>query len=219
MNQMSNPPDQKARKQFRRRKILTLGDVAELIESSIHTARRRLKQWRAHTSYNQNGRYYALPDVAEFDAQGLWHYRGVFFSRYGSLKQTLVELIARSQAGLDASEIGSLLGLDPRSFLSAYADDPRIKREKHQGRFLYYCADESVYADQRHCRGELSIKGRQPTEHEAIAILVEKIKHPELGNEALCRRLRKQKVRVDAQTVENLFLRHALTVKKTPPSS
>ena len=44
----------KAQKVFRRRKILTLGEVAELIQSSIHTARRRLKEWQAHTSYNQN---------------------------------------------------------------------------------------------------------------------------------------------------------------------
>ena len=50
----------KALKAFRRRKVMTLGEVAELVHSSIHTARRRLKEWRAHTSYNQNGRYYAL---------------------------------------------------------------------------------------------------------------------------------------------------------------
>ena len=52
-----------ALKAFRRRKVMTLGEVAELVHSSIHTARRRLKEWRAHTSYNQNGRYYALPAV------------------------------------------------------------------------------------------------------------------------------------------------------------
>ena len=107
----------KALKAFRRRKVMMLGEVAELVHSSIHTARRRLKEWRAHTSYNQNGRYYALPDVPEFDADGLWHWRGVFFSRYGNLKQTVVELIRRSSAGLDAGEMSSLLGLDPRSFL------------------------------------------------------------------------------------------------------
>jgi hypothetical protein len=76
---------EKARKVFRRRKILTLGELAELIPGSIHTARRRLKQWRAHTSYNQNGRYYALPEVPEFDGEGLWRCRGVFFSRYGKV--------------------------------------------------------------------------------------------------------------------------------------
>jgi len=96
---------------------MMLGEMAELVHSSIHTARRRLKEWRAHTSYNQNGCYYALPDVPEFDADRLWHWRGVFFSRNGSLKQTVVELIRRSSAGLDAGEMSSLLGLDLCFFL------------------------------------------------------------------------------------------------------
>jgi hypothetical protein len=34
----------------------------------------------------------------------------------------------------------------------------------------------------------------------------------------LCRQLRKQKVLVEAETIENFFLRHGLTVKKTPRS-
>jgi len=218
---MSTEPDEsigKARKVFRRRKILTLREVAELIQSSVHTARRRLKQWRAHTSYNQNGRYYTLPEAPKFDPNGLWHWRGVFFSQYGNLKQTVIELIRHSQAGLDAGEMRSLLGLDPRSFLSAFANHPRLKREKTQGRFVYYCADPSVYAKQQQRRGALSAKSRQPTSFEAVAILVEKIKHPALSNEALSRRLRKQKLFVEPQTIENLFVRHDLAVKKTPPS-
>ena len=208
----------KTLKAFRGRKVMKLGEVAELIHSSIHTARRRLKQWRAHTSYNQNGRYYALPDVPEFDGDGLWHWRGVFFSRYGNLKQTVIELIRGSSAGLDAGEMGSLLGLDPRSFLSSFADHPQIKREKAQGRFVYYCADRSVYSGQQQRRSVLSAQGRQPTAFEAIAILVEKIKHPTLSNKALSQRLRKQKLSVEPETIENLFVRHGLAVKKTPRS-
>ena len=208
----------RALKAFRRRKVMTLEEVAELVDSSIHTARRRLKEWRAHTSYNQNGRFYALPDVPAFDGDGLWHWRGVFFSRYGNLKQTVVELIRRSSAGVDAGEIGSLLGLDPRSFLSSFADHPQIKREKAQGRFVYYCADRSVYSEQQQRRSALSTQGRQPTPFEAIAILVEKIKHPTLSNETLSQRLRKQKLSVEPETIENLFARHGLAVKKTPRS-
>ena len=218
MKRSSSAVSGKARRAFRRRKVIKLGELAELIHSSIHTARRRLKEWRAHTSYNQNGRYYALPDVPEFDGDGLWHWRGVFFSRYGNLKQTVVELIRRSSAGLGAGEMGSLLGLDPRSFLSLFADHPQIKREKSQGRFVYYCADRSVYSGQQQRRSALSAQGRQLTAFEAIAILVEKIKHPALSNEALSQRLRKQKLSVEPETIENLFIRHDLAVKKTPRS-
>ncbi len=218
MKRSPNAVSRKALCVFRRHKVMTLGEVAELVHSSIHTARRRLKEWQAHTSYNQNGQYYALQNVPEFDADGLWHWRGVFFSQYGNLKQTVVELIRHSSAGLDAGEMGSLLGLDPRSFLSSFADHPQIKREKSQGRFVYYCADRSVYSGQQQRRSVLIADRRQPTSFEAIAILVEKIKHPALTNEALSRRLKKQKLSIEPEMIKNLFVRHGLAEKKTPRS-
>jgi len=207
-----------AREAFRRRKIMTLGEVAEVIRSTIHTARRRLKQWQATNSYNHNGRYYTLPAVPKFDGNGLWRWRGVLFSQYGNLKQTVIALVQRSPAGLQAGDLRSLVGLDPRSFLSAFATDPRLRREKTQGRFIYYGADAAVYSAQRQCRGALQAIGQEPTPSEAIAILVERIKHPALSHEALSRRLRKQKILVEAETIQAFFLRHGLTLKKTPHS-
>jgi len=76
----------------------------------------------------------------------------------------------------------------------------------------------AVYSAQRQRRGTLQATGRQPSPSEAIAILVEKIKQPALSYEALSRQLRKQKVLVEAETIRNFFLRHGLTVKKTPHS-
>jgi hypothetical protein len=219
MNWSSDQVVERARKAFGRCKTLTLGEVAERIRSSVHTARRRLKQWQAINSYNHNGRYYTLPDVPEFDDNGVWRWRGIFFSRYGNLKQTVIAVIQRSPAGLDAGELRALLGLDPRSFLSAFATEPKLRREKSQGRFIYYGADAAVYKGQRERRlGLLQAATRQPTPSEAIAILVEKIKHPALSHEALSRQLRKQKVLVEAGVLRDFFLRHGLTVKKTPHS-
>jgi hypothetical protein len=218
MSQSSDRGAEQARKAFGHRKIMTLGEVAEFIRSSIHTARRRLKQWQAANSYNHNGRYYTLPKVPEFDGNGLWRWRGVLFSQYGNLKQTVIALVQRSPAGLDAGELRSLVGLDPRSFLSAFATDPRLRREKTQGRFVYYDADAAVYSGQRQRRGTLQAAGRPPTASEAVAILVEKIKDPTLSYEALSRQLRKKRVLVEAETIQSFFLRHGLTVKKTPHS-
>ena len=115
-------------------------------------------------------------------------------------------------SGLDriGRDVGSVyalntLGAIAGSFLSAFADHPRIKREKTQGRFVYYCAERSVYAEQQQRRCELRAKGRPPTSFEVIAILVEKIKRPALSSEALSRRLRKQKVSVEAETIERRY--------------
>jgi hypothetical protein len=219
MSRESDTRSEKAQKVFRRKKILTLAEVADLLHASIHTARRRLKEWNALSSYNQNGQYYALPDVPEFDINGLWRCHGVFFSRYGNLKQTVVELVRISPGGLGGGELGSLLGLDPRSFLSAFTKHPGLRREKVGGRFVYFSSDQSVYEQQRQRRLALNATGRQPTPAEAITILVEKIKHPTLSYGELSRKLRKQKMSVEPGMIENLFALHGLTEKKTPHST
>lgn len=219
MNRISDARTEKARKSFRREKILTLEEVAGLIDGSIHTARRRLKEWGALTSYNRNGRYYVLPDVPDFDANGLWQHQGACFSRHGNLKRTVVELVRRSPAGLDGAELGALLELEPRSFLSAFARHPLLRREKIRGRFVYFSSDEAVCDKQRQRRRTLNATARQPTPSEAVAILVEKIKHPDLSHGELSRKLRKQKVSVEPETIGNLFALHGLAEKKTPRST
>ena len=215
MSQRSDSEAEQARKAFMRRKAMTLEEVSELILGSIPTVRRRLKQWQAITSYNHNGRYYTLPDVPEYDGDGVWRWHGIFFSKHGTLRQTVVALVQRSSAGLDASELRSLVGLDTRSFLSAFAADPGLRREKTQGRFVYYAAEMAVYSAQRQQRNRLQAAGRQPTPSEAVAILVEKIKQPTLSDEALSQKLLRQKVSVEAETIRNFFLRHGLSEKKT----
>ena len=71
--------DERILKSFRARKVLTVEELTRLLKSSAITARRRLKQWNAYTSINRNGRYYVLPEVAEFDEKGLWNHHMGFF--------------------------------------------------------------------------------------------------------------------------------------------
>ena len=97
-------------------RVFTLEQVISSLNCSVPTARVKLRQWHAHTSYNQNGRYYAMPTVPRFDENGLWHFEKVSFSRYGNLKRTVVYLINASSSGLTGNEIGDLLGYVPNHF-------------------------------------------------------------------------------------------------------
>lgn len=218
MAKITNRVAQRARRTFRAQKVGTIDELADLLQCSVSTARRQLKRWKTHTSYNRNGRYYVLPDVARFDADGLWRYRGIGFSRYGNLKQTVVGLVRNSPAGLGAGQLGRLLGLEPRSFLSPFRDHAALRREKHQGRFVYFAAEGEVFRRQKRRRMAMSREARMPSDAEAVAILVERIKQPRLGVEELAVRLKAQSVRVSAQAVQNLLTSHGLTGKKTAPS-
>jgi hypothetical protein len=95
-------------------------------------------------------------------------------------------------------------------------DHPALKREKYQGLYVYLASDSGLCAAQQRQRALVVKTIRRPTDAEAIAILVEKIKHPALSVEALSRRLRKQNLRVEPERIGNFFARHGLAVKKTP---
>ena len=207
----------KGLKFLRTKRAVTLVELALHLRCSPRTVQRRLADWRAINSYNQNGSYYTLPDIPKFDANGLWRYRGAFFSRFGNLPATFAQLVGNSQAGLTAVQAGDLLGIRPSSFLWSLRNHPALKREKHQGRYVYFSSTPAGYNNQRQQRRLIQKAARLPTDFEAVAVLVEKIKHPGLSNEALSRRLRKQKLSVDSEVIQNLFVHHGLA-KKTPPS-
>ncbi|MDH3769496.1 MAG: hypothetical protein OET79_00715 [Nitrospirota bacterium] len=208
----------KGLKFLRSKKVVTLPQLASHLHCSARTVQRRFAKWQVINSYNQNGKWYALPHVAKFDLHGLWRHQGAFFSRFGNLHATFIQLVENSQAGLTAAEAGDLLGVRPSSFLWALRDHPALKRQKHQGLYVYFSATPTCYKNQTQQRFLMLKTTRLPTDSEAVAILVEKIKHPELSNKVLSRRLRKQKLVVEPEIIEHLFVRHGLAVKKTPPS-
>jgi hypothetical protein len=202
-------------KAWRARKVITIHELANLLGTSLPTARRRLKAWNALTSYNKNGRYYILPDVPQFNDYGLWHYRDVRFSRYGNLTQTLIQLVRDSHAGLSASELAELLRLNPRSFLWLFRNHPDLKRSRRKGRFIYFAAKLEIYRQQNEQRVTMDASTNLPSSTEAVAILVETIKHPEFGIRQLCAHLKRQQVAVSEEDVTNLFAHHGLILKKT----
>lgn len=206
------------RKELRARKVLTLGEVAGLLGASLPTGRRMLKQWDTYRSYNHNGRYYALPQVVRFDAHGLWYCRRIGFSEFGNLMQTVLELVRSSAAGLAAAELGQLLGMRPHGFLSLFRGHPRLRREKHQGRFVYFSGDEATYRGQKELLDRGYERSQLPKDAEAIAVLVAAIKHPQFDLEGLCGQLKAEGVASTPQRIENLFARHGLAPKKTPVS-
>ena len=205
----------KAWKAWRARRVITIHELAALLERSLPTARRRLKAWNTLTSYNKNGRYYALPDVPQFDADGLWHYCDISFSQFGNLTATLIQLVRRSQAGLSASELGTVLRLNPRSFLSLFRNHPALKRERQKGRFVYFAAEPEIYHRQKEGRVAVDASARLPSDTQAVAILVEAVKHPGFSMGQLCTHLKRQRIPVSEQDVTNLFAHHGLAQKKT----
>lgn len=196
------------------KRIATLVELAVHLQCSARTAQRCLTECRAIHSYNRNARYYTLPQIPQFDVHGLWRYRGVFFSHHGNLPQTFAQLVHQSPAGLTATAAGELLGLRPSSFLWSLRNHPAVQREKHQGLYVYWAGDANRRAEQQRQRAQALPSQRGLTEAEAIAMLVERIKHPAASVEALSRRLAAQSLRVEPERIEAFFAEHGVGVKK-----
>ena len=134
---------------FKQRKVMAIKHLAKDLHCSIPTVRKRLKSWKTFTSYNKNGSYYTLPAVPRFDENGLWKYKGIYFSQHGNMKQTIIELVRDSELGLAVSEIGELLGLVPRSFASHVKALQELRREQYEGKYVYFSAEKEQYLRQR----------------------------------------------------------------------
>ena len=195
---------------FKRQKIITIEQLVRLLKCSVITARRRLKKWQTYTSINKNGRYYTLPQIPVFDQNGLWKYQTVIFSKHGNLKQTIVALITISQKGLSAVDIGQLVDLVPNSsFLSQFKDVAGVKREKHQGRFIYLSDNPEIYTRQKQQWTTITF----PTDAQAVVILVQLIKYPDITIEQLAGRVADLGQSVEPATIRSFLQFHDLLKK------
>lgn len=195
---------------FRRQSVITLEQLVSMQNCSAITARRRLKKWQTYTSINHNGRYYTLPQVPVFDGNGLWRYQGVLFSKHGNLKETIIALIAGAPKGLNGVEIAELVGIAPNSsFLSQFKNVPGITREKPKGRFVYFSEQPGIYKRQKQ-RWEVS----SPTDAQAVAVLVQLIKHPKADVQQLAAYVSEQGVSLEPVVIKEFLKSHGL-LKKT----
>lgn len=200
---------------FRAKKILTIEELSELLSCSNITSRRRLKQWKAHTSYNQNNRYYTLPAIPTFNKKGLWQYQGVFFSKHGTCKQTVIHLVQRSEKGLSNKELSEVLGENPNSLLAHFKEISGLKKERHSRDIVYFSSDEEVYKKQKRNRfpPEPAV-GELPSDAQAIIILVELIHHPRMSIDELTAQLQGKGHTFGAGNIAALFKKHEIAKKK-----
>lgn len=200
-------------------KIFKIGDLASKLSCSVPTARLRLKSWKTCTSYNQNGRFYTLPQVPEFNQHGLWRYKDIAFSKHGNLKKTIIHLIRVSLAGLTGRQLGKLLGLSPQSFMHHFSKCPGIRREKHGGVFIYFAADGELYKRQRRqrCSDVSRSTVSSISASETIMILVAIIKHHDISADSIMSLPEIKKGKLTLSAVQGFIEHHGL-VKKTPIS-
>lgn len=211
---MGDEREQEVLSQWREERIMTLARLQELLGCSRATVQRRLGRWQCYTSINGNGGYYALPAVVDFDEFGLWHHDGICFSAHGNLNETVIHLVESAEAGLTVGELSRQLQMNAHSFIWGFSKRGLLSREKCLGRFVYMGVDTPLRERQQRCRRALSEQALSLTDADAIAVLVELVRHPQLDAQQLSERLRARAPTASAEAIQSMFNKHGLTTAK-----
>lgn len=205
---------------FRQRRIADLRVVsATLRTDSRRSVYRRLSGVPYLRSYSHTGSYYTLDEIPEFDANGLWQYQGVFFSKCGTLKSATAHLVETAEAGRTHMELEGVLRVRVHNTLLDLVRIKRIGRELVHGLFVYLSADGDRAAAQIARRQQLRSAGDRPAREAGRPVVIEVLLEIIHGARVVAdpadvaARLTARGVEVSRDQVDSIFQQHGL--KKT----
>jgi len=220
------------RRFFHKQRIGQLTDFFQVLHTTSRmSVFRRLKTLGYLSSFTHAGRYYTLGELPQFDQWGLWFHRQVGFSRAGTLKSTIVELVNGSATGMTPKELRELLKLPASNTvyntLHELFHSRQLRQQKLAGFSIYLGVDRQRAAEQVAARRELAAALtemlRVATDEEVVEVLVEALRAaPEIPAPAVvARRLVARGVRLEPHHVTQVYEEHGLSPgKKTArPSS
>lgn len=134
---------------FRRQTIATLPELQTALGTTgERTVFRRLAELSYRGSYSHRGAYYTLDSLARYDARGLWSFRDVHFSRYGTLLDTAAELTSRAPAGYFTEELEAMVQVPVKDALRQLVQRGRLQRRPCPERYLYGAAERARWQEQ-----------------------------------------------------------------------
>jgi len=110
---------------------------------------RDLKKLDLISSYTHTGQYHALNGSAKFDKSGLWFFQDVGFSQYGTLKNTLSQIVSHSPLGMTHKAMKLMFRIEVQKPLTDLVKHNTITRQLLPSRiYVYLSADENKAKDQ-----------------------------------------------------------------------
>jgi hypothetical protein len=138
---------------LRQRTIATMDELKAALGSTVDlTVFRKLQSLGYLASYSHRGRFYALQESAAYDERGLWSCRGVHFSQFGSLVDTVEVFVNRAVRGYLAAELAPELQVEVKEPLLKLVRAGRLSRHDAAGLYLYCAADRDRATQQLRAR-------------------------------------------------------------------
>ena len=200
---------------FAHRPVADLSQLSRALDThSRMTVFRRLSSFGYLSSYSHSGRYYTLRSIPQFDADGLWRYEGVGFSRDGTLKATVFRLVHGSDAGRTQRELQLRLGVRVHNPLLELVERKRLRREVVEHEYVYVAGARVRAAEQlkrRRVLPEATVS--VALELEVLLEVIHAARPPVLDAQTLAARLGARGVRASTDEVTAVLVRHGLEKK------
>ncbi len=207
-------PQKKLVSLFAQQSCWMIKPLATAMEYSVPSARRFLSEVGYYSSFTHNGKWYTLRTIPHFDRDGIWFFDVIGFSRAGSLTNTLINLIIRSEEGMTAEQLGLKLHCRCHSVLVQLYRQGKLQRQKQGRSYTYLAMDPSIQAIQLQALEKRNVPISKLPAEIVVLILAAFIRQPELSFEQLAKVItRHRRIVLDAAQIEELFALHGL--KKT----
>ena len=138
-----NPNLAQLRLEFHSKYILAMTDIKKILNTNVNmTAYRILSDFSYLSSYSHAGRYYTLPEIAQFNNYGIWEYSQIYFSQFGTLKNSILHLLKQSTRGYSANELQAILEIPVYNTVLNLYKNKEIKREQISREYIYFSASK-----------------------------------------------------------------------------
>jgi len=204
---------------FKKNIVLDIDDLMKQTSSSKITVFRNLKEIGYTTSYNQNGKYYTLLEIAKFDESGIFDHKGILFFRDGGIQELVIKEIDSSEKGYTAEELRNKIRTRVSNQLHQFVAKGLIMRKKYADFYVYYSIDDTTQQKQISNREiELKIPSTKEeseisSEKKTIRILLEIIKNPKSQPNEIGKILRQEGLKISDLFIQNIFEKYDIQKK------
>lgn len=123
--------------------LLTIKDLKNILQTTSRmTVFRKLKHLPYKTSYSHCGKYYTLDSIANYDNNGIWAYNQIYFSKFGTLKNTVLHHIDKSIIGFTCYELEEFLRIPVHNTVLDLWKNSKINREQIAKEYIYLSVEK-----------------------------------------------------------------------------
>ena len=207
---------------FKKNIVLDIEDLMKNTSSSKITVLRNLKEIGYTTSYNQNGKYYTLLEIAKFDESGIFDHKGILFFRDGGIQELVIKEIDSSEKGYTAEEFRNKIKTRVSNQLHQFVSKGLIIRKKYADFYVYYSIDDTTQQKQISNREkEIKIPSTKEeseisSEKKTIRILLEIIQNPKAQPQEIGKILRQEGLKISDSFIQNIFEKYDIQKKGYP---